>query len=740
MSKLNLRTRGTETGLVALHQDLAAQVSKKGSIGATTLGMESISVITEGKEITAQANEELNALAASLENIFSSHFSASVSAEAKALGFGAEPTDAQLSAATIMAAALSSDSSARQYHKSAMSTAVASQENIPVIYPASGSYPHLDANPSLEAFDATNITDLKGYNVLFAFASALQDEFGEAFFPTVTLNPDTNGLEVKVRRTVVMREVFQPQTGLYNGWEYHNLLDAVSDSTILLDDTTRIYPRVIVGDAKSEMLFTDKTVIAPKEIIGNGGAKIMTAPLRPGQDIGLIGISANEKIPGRLDETDALNHAINVNKLYFKVKTTDGESVLAFDTTAFNGNNFLKSQQHRDRRVTLDFPITDLVVDGDTLDAFGNPAAALAFLHAAPFDNVKLKLRTTISGHGDLQFGHINVSPATARIGEARVVDSEGKYDIIRDEDTLDELNAKVVSIDLIGYEVKAFRANLNRRQLGLLIDSVEESVRYMIPLSAPISLKKPITDTATANDLAGPLNAIRLRNSLNAVTKLIEVRDVLRTVTPHVGYRSPTDPAPQVEGFARLMVRPSLHEETLNIADVISSPSSQNRYNDVVSVITNKIRYAVNAVYTESRYQPALDAINGTAGQKPTVVIGTDPTTAAYLMTEGDPRVVLNFPNKVVVSYDVRMRGQIVCSFVRQGVTDVDLMSFGVMANIPELVTNAVLNYNGSNTEVTQVQARNLHVCFLPVMVWLNVEGLEHAAGNRVEFPVEIS
>jgi hypothetical protein len=739
MSILNIRNRGNETGLVSLHKSLNASLGKHGSV-APSISTEAMNFVSVGGQLTDGAQQGMQDLATSLENMFKVAFGDSaVSQEGASLGFGGAGTDAQIEAATIIAAAVSGD--AKAYHNRAMSTAVASQEGIDVIHPNSAAYPHLLANVSTEAFDATNIEQLKGYNVLFAFASAHQDEFSEAFFKTVTLNPDTNGLEVKLRRTVVYREVTHAQTGQYTGWEYHNLLDAVSDSSILLDDTTRIYPQVIVGDAKSEMLFADKTLIAPKEIVGNGGAKITTAPLRPGQDINLIGLSMNEKIPGKLDETDALNHAINVVKLYFKVVTANGTSVIPFDTTAFNGNNFLKSQQHRDRRVNLDFPITDLLVDGDTKDIAGNPAAALAFLHAAPFDNVKLKFRTTISGHGDLQFGSINVNPAAARIGEARTVDAtDGTYDIIKDETTLDELNGKITSIELVGYEVKAFRANLNRRQLGLLIDSVEETVRYMIPLSAPISLRKPITDTATANDLAGPLNAIRLRNSLNAVTKLHEVRDTLRVVVPQVGYRSPTDPAPQIEGFGRLMVRPALHEETLNIADVISSPSSQHRYNDVVSVITNKVRYAVNAVYTESRYQPALDAINGTAGQKPTVIIGTDPTTAAYLMTEGDPRVVLNFPNKVVVSYDVRMRNQIVCTFARPNVSDVDVMSFGIMANIPELVTNAVLNYNGSNTEVTQVQARNLHVCLLPILVWLNIEGLEQAAGNRVEFGVEIN
>lgn len=734
MARLKIASSSNDK-LATLHQKLTADLSPTGDV-VNNISTEAINVIAENKEPNSTFANSYNKLADTLRATFAEAFAGSTGT-AKSLGFESLDNAAALEAASIIAMVVSGDKNTqRAYHMRAVNTAVASQEDVAVILPGS-QYGYMDSNPSMEAFDNRNLENLRGYNVLFAFASAIQDEFSETLFRTVTLNPDSAGLEISLQRTVVMQEVVHPTTGQYTGWEYHNLLDAVSDPSILQDNTTRIYPKVIVGDAKSEELFTPAADIAPSTVLGNGGAPVLTAPLRPGADIPLMGIGHNDKIPGTLNQTDSLDHNITVTKLYFKVTTAAGTSVLAFDTSALMGNNFLKSQQYRDRRVNLDFDVRDLVITGNTLDITGAPAAALAPLLVAPYDDVVVKLRSNIAGHADLQFGNINVNKADGKVGEARKLDADGTYETITDTATLDAIKAIFTSITLIGYDVKAFRTNLNRRQLGLLIDSVTERTRYMVPLSAPISLQTPITDTATANDLAAPLNAIRLRNSVNAVTKLIEVRDTLRQVTPEIGYRSPTDPAPQIEGFGRLMVRPVLFEDTVNVANVIQSTSSQNRYNDVVSTIVNKLRYGVNYIYTESRYQPAVDALNGTAGEKPLVVIGTDPTTAAYLMTQGDPRVVFNFEHKVVVSYDVRMRNQIVATFVRPGVSDVDVLSFGCMANIPELVTNAVLNYGGSNTQVTQVQSRTLHVCTLPVMVWLKIDGLEQGASDRVPYAV---
>jgi hypothetical protein len=658
-------------------------------------------------------------------------------------GFGGKRiNEQQLAAASLIALATRDPKSALAYASAAQNCDVMRENGVRVIEPSGNpalNYSTESLKPSFEAFDARNLEELRAFNVMFAFSAAIQDEFAEGFFRTVTLSPDSTGLEVSIRRTMIQAEIRHPQTGEVVDWKQKNLLDALSDPTIIINEATRIFPRVIVGNVKSEQHFVDKTIIAPQETLANGGTKIFTAPLKAGIKINLVGAGTNDRTNGQHDQTDAIDHAVKVEALYYRIVTSSGTSIVKFNTKQFAYNSFLKSFEGRDRRISLDFPTHGLLLNSATVDAVtGAPATALTFLGSAPYENVQLNLDTHVTGEGNLQFGYIQVNTSNTEVATARVVNGPHDYDEITDETTLADIRGQFTKIEFLGYDVKAYYANSNKRYLGLLVDSVEERVRYVVPLSPPISVQTPITGTATATEMAGPMNAQRIVNSINAVTKLLETRDTLREIVGQIGYRSPTDQAPEIEGFARLMVRPYLFDETLNIANVLMNTSSANRLQDVQAAIVNKIRFGITSAYTESRYQPALDSINGTAGERPKVVIGTDPTVASYIMVNGDPRILgLGFETQVVVTYDVRMRGKIAATFVRGNVSDVDILSFGNLAYIPELVTQAQLNFQGSTTNVTQVQNRNLHVVFLPILVWIEVEGLEQAVSDQVAFPV---
>lgn len=718
---------------------------KNGSVEMSQVSTESLDVLIGEKPFTAAAESNLEVIRKNaIKTVNEAVAGMSGSLEGIALGLNSQKmTKAQEDALVIVSAAMANAKTYKEYHQRATNPSVVSMEGVPVIMPSTNSafgYSTDALQVSQEAFDNTNIETLRAFNLLFAFNAAVQDEAGELFFRTVTLSPDTAGLTVTVRRTMIMAEQRHALTGQPKDWKRRNLLDAITDPSILTNNTTDIYPRVIVGDPASEKHFTPAAKIAPKEILANGGVKIMSAPLRPGLDINLIGIGGNDAIPGVMNQTDSLAPAISVTKLYYEITTADGTSVVALNTKGIERSNFLKSAQGLDRSITLDFQYNDILLNGATLDITGAPAAALTFLTTAPYENTQLRMRAHVTGNGNLQYGTIQVNSGPANLAEARNVDPlTGEFEEVTDQTTLDDLSAKITKVELIGYEVKAARSNLNRRQLGHLIDSLEESVSYVVPLGSPISVQTPITDTPTATDLSGPLNAQRLTNSNNAVTKILEVRDMLRNVRSQINYDSPTSTVPEIEGFARLMVRPVLVDDTLNVADVITNISSASRTRDVMAVITNKIRYAVAKAYTDSRYQPALDAINGTSGEKPTVAIITDPVTASYLAVEGDWRTVIGFDVKVAVSFDIRFRGKIAISFVRPGVKDVDYMSFGCMAYIPELMTNAVINYDGGTQNVQQVQNRTLHVCLLPILIWLEIEGLDTAATEAVDFNVNI-
>lgn len=743
-----LKTAADLTPIEKLHKAFIGATAK-GSEALLDVSNESFGIVT-GKVLSEADNSKaLN----NLENtrktlaglIEGAMGGTTVSQEHQALGFttnGIAATKSQLDAAVIMFNALRDEQSAKAYQKLAMNTSVSREGNVPVIdFSTNASYGYMDRlEVSNEAFDARTLTDFRGYNLLFAFSAAIQNPEAELLFRTVTLTPDTTGLEISISRTLIMEEIRHSTTGQPVDWKRRHLLDAISDPTIIMNNTTEIFPRVIPGNAKNEASFTDKADIAPAEILGNQGAKVLSAPLRPGVDIDLIGLGHNENVPGQSDQTDSLDHNVTVTDLYYKVTTADGTSIIHAKTKGLAKSGFLKSLEGQNRDITLAFPYEDFVLNGQTTDITGQPAAALAFLTTGTFANTQIRMKAYVSGFGNVQFGRVNVNSNAPTIAEVRDVDGTGSFTQVTDETTLEELAGKFTKIELIGYKVKALRSNLNRRQMGLLIDTESENVRYVVPLSPPISVQKPITDTATSTDLAGPLNAQRLMNSVNAITKVFEVLDTLRNVVPQINYTSPTSTVPNIEGFSRLAIRPYLVDDRLNVADVVTNIASSTRTKDVMATIVNKLRFAVTKAYTESRYQPALDSITGTSGEKPTVAIVTDPTTAAYLAVEGDWRTIIGFDVKVEVSYDLRMRGKIVATFVRPGVNDVDIMSFGCMAYIPELTTKAMIPYNGASTDVMTVQSRTLHVCTLPILIHLEIEGLETAATDAVGFNVALN
>lgn len=156
----------------------------------------------------------------------------------------------------------------------------------------------------------------------------------------------------------------------------------------------------------------------------------------------------------------------------------------------------------------LDFPTRILAVNAQTEDYVTKaPAAALGFLGTAPYENVTVSLGGHFTGEGNLQFGTQTVHKSVLKALALFVVHD---YDKVTDETTMDDLTSQFQEIEFLGYDVKAYYANTNKRFLGLLLDSVEERVRYVVPLSHRSMRKLPITGTATF-DMAGPMNACPL-------------------------------------------------------------------------------------------------------------------------------------------------------------------------------------------------------------------------------------
>jgi hypothetical protein len=219
-------------------------------------------------------------------------------------------------------------------------------------------------------------------------------------------------------------------------------------------------------------------------------------------------------------------------------------------------------------------------------------------------------------------------------------------------------------------------------------------------------------------------------------VTRLLNYAETLKT---YVTSASRKGAVANIEGMGRYLVKPFFEEVTLNLVDKINSIRDMDRAQDVTALLVNQIRDVAYRMYSESGYQPALNA-SPVGSQQARLLIGTDIVLQRHLMVTGDSRTFgIAFPDyKIVSTFDKRMQGKIILTLTRDGSQEgPDPLSFGTHAWIPELASSVQVNRDGATYPEAMVQPRNLHVNHLPIMAVINVEGLEEALTAKTTAPV---
>lgn len=590
---------------------------------------------------------------------------------------------------------------------------------------------------SLEAFDDRALNNNLGFNVVFNVAAARQDELGEAFYPTVVVTPDQNGIALSLRKVRIYNEIRHSLTGKPTDFGYLNLLDAFVDASILAQPLIEAVPYFVTGNTDNNANFVDPLLVAPAPTVANG-ATFDTAPLKVGIDIDLLGLSQNPGVSptGQFDSFDSLDHRLALKTLFLRVTSTTGPttSVIPVDVSNLNRNQYLKSNEGLDREVQLNFISVDIPLTGTTKDVAGAAAPALAYLAAGPRANWIVRLKIAVTGRGHLQFGTVSAIPGVVTIDS--VWRDEGTHVLtpITSAVDLNALKAELASLDIIGYSLNARRSNTNRRTMGILVDSQEINEIHVVPLGTPITANNPVTQTKTSTDITAPVTAARVINSNNAVTKLQAYASQLSALK--FSYDRKT-PVPNVQGIAKEVIRPFYEKSSFDAANAVNSLKSQDRSLDVSAALIDRIREMVYRMYRESGYQQALDAMLGHTGEKPMVLIGTDPVIARHLIVPGDTRLAsIGFESQVVTSVDSRMYGKIYVTLTRQGNKAGEPLTFGCMAWMPELAATTQITRNGSTTVETTVQPRTLHVNTTPLLIEIDVTNLKLAIGDRLPVP----
>lgn len=646
-------------------------------------------------------------------NTVSNDLTVSIESICASLGIERSVTEAQKNAG-VYAGILAGDYRSFLAHKPVMPSV--STENMVVVQPMGLGDAVTERSFSLEAYDERENRNAVVFSIAYNMQAARQDEFGETFFPTLTTTPDNVGFGITVNLMTVFDGIERKISGTFEDFKKKNIIRAVADPTVLRKEQTRIVP---VHRAQAADKFVAGAVVAPYSVMLEGEA-VTTAPLAVGKKVDLIGVSQIDSLitAGLMDQTDSLDPAISLQNVYVDF----GDDVLKLNVINLPYSNFTYSNQNNYRLMTLNFTTTSVLINKNTKSADGS---ALVELAGIVTNDYIVRAELALSGTVNIETGECQVFANAIRAYSIK--DASGNdLDMSAGAPlaVATALNAGVIA----GYDVQAYRTNMNRRQRGQLIDVTKFTQLYNVPLRSPITAIHPInTDGSTdASDVQALITATRIRTSNEAVTALTNSFAVLRE---YVDARDVTGVGPDVMGVGRYFVRPTYYEDNIDMATAIDSIKSHERAQDIQAVLVNKIRDFAYRMYRDSEYKAAADAIQGGISKTPTVVIGTDPVLARYLTVTGDLRTLGGeFDVKIVSTLDVRVQGKI---FITFGVFDENRnvapnpLNFGNMIWGPELVLTANISRGNTISKETVVQPRYLFVTHLPVVALLTVENV---------------
>lgn len=577
--------------------------------------------------------------------------------------------------------------------------------------------------PAMEAYDESNNRDSVVYTVAYNFLAAKQNDFGETFYPTHVVSNDNVGVTVSLRLIQVYDDIKRNVNGALARFNRKNIVKALIDSTILKNEMTRVVPVVRPASLAN---FVDPALV-PAAAVVLEGESINTAPLKVGVEMDIIGLSQTDTLlaAGVMDRTDGLDRSINLQNVYIQV----GADVLSYNVSNLATSNFLAQPQENYKRHALNFNSHSLVVNKSKKRADNT---ALVELASVVTDDLILQLKINMTGTVNIEEGGLVVYGNSIKIEKA--FDAAG-VELALTHAKVAPLVAKFATAVIFGYTLKAYRNNLNKRQRGQLLDTTYQNQTWTLPLRSPVSvIRPPNADSQTdSGDLASLVAATFARTSNEAVTTLLETAALLKEF---VDSRVPTSLAPDLFGVARELVEPTYIGETLDVNAVINSVSSHEKAADIQAVLAQKIRDIGSRLYRDSGFQAVIETkVAGVEGE-PTILVGTDPMTARYLMVDGDTRLTgPTFNYKVVTTPDERMQGKLVIAlgYPDQSEGTLNPIHFGYMLWSPE-ATIVIPQARGDqiSKELT-VMPRFRHITNVPVMGMVEVKNIPDVVSKKI-------
>lgn len=580
-------------------------------------------------------------------------------------------------------------------------------------------------NAALESYDEKENRAAAVYTVAYNLQAARQDAFGEAFYPTVVVAPDQQGYHVHINLVNLINGVRRKATGELENWNRHNIVNVIRNPGLINSTSTKLVP---VFRAGNESKFVDGTILTPTTTDVNGEA-VQTSALAIGKVFDLIDLSQTDVQldQGHMDETDSIDTDILMKSIIVKI----GADILKFPATHLPGAQFHYPVQGDQQRMDVRLETDALSVSASTKDVTGAALVALAPVVAG---NLVVYLKTTITGSVVRDKGDTEINASAVRV--VKMIDAAGDVHL-----PSSAAHAAIVALfanaQVIGYELDARRTNLNRRSIGQMLETRQDSQSYAVPLLSPFTVKRPqgLNDTTDASDLASLVTLTRAMASGKAVEELFKAAETLKALVQEG--RRPLGDNLMVLGIARHLVTAFYEFKEIKVDSSVQTRNSAELAANIQATMINVIRDMVFRAYQQSGYKAAADMLAGGDSAKPVVIIGTDQTTARYLMVSGDLRTIGGGFDEVIMvdTQNEAMKGKIFITFGVKGAADgvPHPLHFGNMPWKPEVTVVLPIHRNGANSKELTVQPAFRHVTNLPILMEIDVSGIPTTVETRV-------
>lgn len=701
----------------------ASNVTNREMLTKATLGLEDMD---SGKKEMAQS--QLSSLRANIDSAIQTvglELAASNGATASMESFF---TKAQLKAAEMIAALAASPSHAREGLKN-LKPGTNDANAYSVNPDGLGIEDMVDANAiaSLEAYDGESLQSAIYYSVTYNLLAARQDDFGEAFFPTITIDPTVGSAVVTAEFISLHNEIVRKRDGSTDEGKFGRrpIVKAIYDNTVFNDDRNRAYP---VMDSNNSGLFLNTL----SHVVTVGGEAITTAPLKFGQTVGLLGLSQTDALlaKGIMDNTDALDRRMVMQNIYFDLtgKDAQGNAVtetFVIPTGMLPGANFVPSPQDHMRSMLLSFNSKTIAINTSTVKTASGAASVI--LGGIP--NTTIVFNVVINGTSNTQTSDTSMYASSFTINS--VLDASGNV-MAAGSTTYTAVTAAVTTMALTGFDLEAYRTNSNLRTNGQLISSDRYTWAYTVPLRSGVTVLSPVANQGgndnDATKISQQATFAGLYASSHAVNTLIDFIDFMRNSDTNGGVAN-TDLA----GVGKYYVNPYFSEDNIDIQKSVDSINSFDRQRDISAVLTNYIKNEVLNMVVTSNYLAASNVEN--AGGVIDVIVGTDPVLARYLLNGQE---TINIGDKyrvhVVETLNILMKGKMAVTFGVYGASRNEKpnpLNFGQMFWAPTVSADVVRTIGGATSRVISTFPRYLHTINLPIISVFNVTDIAGALGK---------